>query len=91
MERIIQINGDNVRILRVPYFSQGDTEYTCVVYSLKMVLDYFKNVHARTEIRQISPNTSKDELLGITKTKISMGTQISEILIKSLNASDRFL
>jgi uncharacterized protein YvpB len=88
MEQLIQINGDNVKILRVPYFSQSDTEYTCVVYSLKMVMDFFKNVHTKTDIRQISPNTTRDELISITKTKMSMGTQISDSLIKSLN--DKF-
>jgi uncharacterized protein YvpB len=85
MERVIQINGDDVKILRVPYFSQSDTEHTCVVYSLKMVLDFFKNVHTKSDIRQISPNTTKDELVRVTKTKLSMGTQISDALINSLN------
>jgi uncharacterized protein YvpB len=87
MERVIQINGDDIKILRVPYFSQSDTEYTCVVYSLKMVLDFFKNIHARKDIRQTSPNTTKDELVSLTKTKLSMGTQISDTLISSLNAA----
>jgi uncharacterized protein YvpB len=85
MERYIPINGNHVKILRVPYFNQSDSEWLCVVYSLKMVLDFYKNVHTTDKIREISPNTTRDELLGITKTKIATGTQISQNLIHSLN------
>jgi uncharacterized protein YvpB len=87
MERFIPINGNPIKILRVPYFNQSDSEWLCVVYSLKMVLDFFKNVHTTREIRERSPNTTRDELLGITRTKIATGTQISENLIQSLNTA----
>jgi uncharacterized protein YvpB len=85
MERYLQINGNQVKILRVPYFNQSDSEWLCVVYSLKMVMDFFKNIHTTEDVREKSPNTTRDELLKITRTKMSMGTQISAHLIQSLN------
>lgn len=85
METLLPVNGGHVKVLNVPYFIQSDTEWLCLVYSIKMVMDFYKNVHSKSEIRQRSPNTTRDELIGVTRTKLTTGTPISDDLVLSLN------
>jgi len=85
METYLPVNGSHIKVLNVPYFVQNDTEWLCLVYSIKMVMDFYKNIHTTLEIRQRSPNTTRDELMGVTRTKITTGTPVSDDLVQSLN------
>lgn len=81
MEREIEIDGLSVNILRVPYFSQGPVEWLCIIYSLKMVFDFYKNIHSNEHIRKAAPLVDRDEIIKITNTRIYTGTTVSEDLM----------
>lgn len=85
IEKEIVIEGQKVKILRVPWFSQSDSDWLCLVYSLKMVLDFYKNVYENPKIRQDAPNTSRDELISVTNTQVGLGTTIADHIINKLN------
>jgi hypothetical protein len=78
----IEVDHTIISILQVPYYSQEDADYLCFVYSILMVMDFFKNVHSNEELRQIIPNTTKDEIMAITKAQYGLGTTFSTNLIK---------
>lgn len=82
IEKEIEIEGQKIKILRVPWFSQSDSDWLCVVYSLKMVLDFYKNIYENPKIRQDAPNTSRDELISITNTQVGLGTTVVSIISK---------
>ncbi len=52
-----------MQILRVPLFTQPQTEPECLPHSLKMCLEYFKNVYPDYHIRQYTLSLSRDEIL----------------------------
>lgn len=84
MKQQIRIDGHSIEVLAVPYYTQGDTEYLCVIYSLMMVLDYIKRY------KQSPPNTgaltpSKDDLIALTKTDPNTGTDLSDDIMRILN------
>ena len=77
MEREILLDNQKIRLLRVPYYSQSGTEFLCLVYSILMVFSFYKNIHIDPNIRNNSPNTTRDELISITKSDIYSGTTLS--------------
>ena len=81
----IEIDNKPIQVLRVPWFSQKDTDWLCFVYSLKMVFDFYKNIHPDPLIRSSTPNTHRDELISITNTQYGFGTSLCKSLINKLN------
>lgn len=84
MEQQIQINGHSIDVLAVPYYTQGDTEYLCVIYSLMMVLEYIR-CHKQSSLNIDAPIPSKDDLIVSTKTDPNTGTDLSNDVIRILN------
>ena len=81
----IEVENTIIPILRVPYFSQEDADHLCFVYSFLMLMEFFKNIYSNEKLRQIIPNTTKDELISLTKSEYGTGTSFSPQLIKDLN------
>jgi uncharacterized protein YvpB len=78
-------NNTQVEVLKVPWFPQQEIEWTCLVNSLKMCLEYMKNTYNNHIIRDIVPNMSIDEIMKITNTRRFTGTNVDYQLIKNLN------
>ena len=56
-------DGTNSRVLRVPLFTQPDTEPECMVFSLKMCIEYMKNAYPDERIRRLTRSLNRDEIL----------------------------
>lgn len=82
MRRAIRISGQNVQVLKVPWYSQDDVEWTCFVCSLKMCLEYFKNVYENKVIREYTPNFTIEELMKLTNTRRYTGTALDRMMVK---------
>jgi len=78
-------NNTQVEVLKVPWFPQQEIEWTCLVNSIKMCLEYMKNTYGNPIIRDIVPNMSIDEIMRITNTRRFTGTNVDYQLIKNLN------
>lgn len=78
--------GNQIEVLKVPWFPQEYIEWTCLVNSIKMCLEYMKNTYNNRIIRKIVPNMDIDEILSITNTRWLVGTDIDSRLIKNLNS-----
>ena len=50
-------------LLRVPFDYQPESEDECVVYSLWMIIHYFKNKHPNKDFRKETSSLSPDEIL----------------------------
>ena len=85
MKRIIELGKSQFEVLRVPWYSQNDADWLCVIYSLKMVMDFYKNIHDNPVIRNRTPNTNRDELIRITNAQYGFGTIVGPTLIKRLS------
>jgi hypothetical protein len=56
-------DGTNTKVLRVPLYTQPDTEPECMVHSLKMCIEYIKNSYPEEHVRQLTRSLSRDEIL----------------------------
>ncbi|MDP2767518.1 MAG: C39 family peptidase [Candidatus Methanoperedens sp.] len=83
--QIITNDSRKVQILRVPYYYQSESDWLCFVFSLKMCLDYFKNIYQSDFIRSNTPNKSVDELRHLTHTGQFMGTRVDDSLVNELS------
>lgn len=82
----MMVDGQEISIVKAPYFPQTPTDGFCYVCSLKMVLSYFKNEHPSRFIRDNTPDLSMDEIKKITRTREGGGTR-EQNLIKDLESS----
>ena len=74
MRRTMTVHGENVTILKVPWYPQSDLDWKCFVCSLKMCLEYFKNEYKNDIVRQNTPNLDIEDLMKITHTRKNTGT-----------------
>ncbi len=84
MRRPIQVRGHEVQVLKVPWYSQDDVEYTCFVCSLKMCLEFFHNVYENQVIRERTPSFSINRLMELTHTRRYTGTPLDPARIRRL-------
>lgn len=75
-----------IDVLKVPWYPQQDIEWTCVVNSIKMCLEYMKNTYNNRIVQKIVPNMDIDEILSISNTRRFTGTDVDSRLIKNLNS-----
>ena len=85
--RIISPMNKQIEVLKVPWYPQQDIEWTCVVNSLKMCMEYMKNTYNNRLIREITPNLNIDEIMKITHTRRFVGTAVDSNLIRNLNSN----
>jgi uncharacterized protein YvpB len=90
MKRRILIDNHPLDILDVPYLSQKDTEYCCVIYSVMMVLEYYR-LHFKDKPQLKIPDYSKTELIKILSTDPYQGTDLTEQKIARLNKKCPYL
>jgi len=73
-----------VQVLRIPYYYQSNSDWLCFVFSLKMCLEYFKNIYQNEFVRNSTPNMSVDELKQLTHSGEFTGTRIDKSLMNEL-------
>jgi hypothetical protein len=85
MKREIMAGEQPTEVLRIPYFSQANTDALCLCWSLKMCLEYFKNIYSDERTRRDLDSFSIDEIVEFTKTRSEIGTKIGGSLISTIN------
>ncbi len=85
--KIVDPLNNQIEVLKVPWYPQQDIEWTCLVNSIKMCLEYMKNTYDNRIIRDIVPNMSIDEIMKITNTRRFTGTVVDSHLIRNLNSN----
>ena len=85
--KILDPMDNRIEVLKVPWFPQMDIEWTCMVNSIKMCLEYMKNTYSNRIIRNVVPNMDIDEIMTITNTRRFTGTDVDSRLIKKLNST----
>ncbi len=85
--KILDPLNNQIEVLKVPWYPQQDIEWTCMVNSIKMCLEYMKNTYNNRIIRDIVPNMSIDDIMKITNTRRFTGTSVDSHFIKNLNSN----
>lgn len=85
--KILDPMTNKIEVLKVPWYPQQDVEWTCVVNSLKMCLEYMKNTYNNRVIREIIPNMNIDEIMKITHTRRFAGTVVDSNFVRNLNSN----
>jgi len=80
-------DGELIPTLRVPYLSQTESDHMCLIYSLLMVFNYYRNVFEKESVRRIIPEASRDDLVSLTGAEYGLGITISQKLIADLNGT----
>ena len=83
--QIITEDNRSVQVLRVPYYYQSNSDWLCFVFSLKMCLEYFKNIYKSEVVKDNTPNMSIDDLKGLTHTGEFAGTRVDQSLMNELS------
>lgn len=78
MRRKIEYQGRNIDILNVPYISQRNTEYLCLIHSIQMVLFYLKERRNPVNLKD-SISVSKYELMRILNADPSLGIERTRV------------
>jgi len=84
MRRNIVVNGRQIEVLQVPYFTQEQTEAWCLPYSIKMCIEYYKEYYRFKVVRDKINNLSTEEIAQILKTDRENGTRINTTTFKEL-------
>jgi len=88
MIREITKGNEKITVLKVPWYQQSQLEWTCFVCSLKMCMEYFKNVFEYRKgaemIKNKIPDYSINEIIDFTNTRNGVGTTINENLSHKL-------
>ncbi len=63
-------DGLEMPVLRVPLFTQPQTEPECLPHSLKMCIEYFKNVYPDNHIRQHTQSVNYSGLNSLSDNSI---------------------
>jgi len=82
--KILVDENRKTEVLRVPFYYQSDVDALCFVYSLKMCLDYYKNIYPKSQIREETPNMNVDEIKELTSTSRQSGTRVDGELMNKL-------
>lgn len=83
--QIITRDKRKVQVLRVPYYYQSNKDALCFVFSLKMCIEYFKNIFDDDFIKNHTPHLSIDDLKKLTHTDDFIGTRIDRSLLNELS------
>lgn len=67
--KILDPMDNQIEVLKVPWFPQMDIEWTGMVNSIKMCLEYMKNTYSNRIIRNVVPNMDIDEIMTINQYK----------------------
>lgn len=86
MRRKLAVDEEEVEVLRVPWFSQSDVDSTCVPCSVKMCLEYFRNVYGHQDIREHTPALDIGDIMGIMNTR-ETGTRLTPTVMSNLQKS----
>ena len=73
-----------VQVLRIPYYYQSNSDWLWFVFSLKMCLEYFKNICRNEFVRNSTPHLSTDELKQLTYSGEFTDTRIDKALMNEL-------
>mgnify|MGYP001052506999 CR=1 FL=1 len=86
MRRKILTNDNRaVEVLRIPYYYQSNSDWLCFVFSLKMCLEYFKNIYQNTVVRNNTPNLNIDNIKALTHSREFTGTRVDRSLMNELS------
>lgn len=83
--KILTEDNREIQVLRVPYYYQSNQDWLCFVFSLKMCLEYFKNIFDNELVKHNTPNLSIDDLKKLTHSGEFSGTRIDHSLMKELS------
>lgn len=83
--QIITEDNRKVQVLRVPFYYQSNQDALCFVFSLKMCIEYFKNIFENDFIRSKTPNLSVEDIKQLTHTDEFLGTRVDKSLMKALS------
>ncbi len=88
MKRTFKIENEEIEVLKVPWYSQSEVEYTCFVYSFKMCMEYFKNEYIFGKdaelIKDKIPDYTIQDIKELTHTRDGVGTIVSNHLCSIL-------
>lgn len=83
--QIITEDNRKIQVLRVPFYYQSNQDALCFVFSLKMCIEYFKNIFENDFIRSKTPNLSVEDIRQLTHTDEFLGTRVDRSLMKELS------
>lgn len=85
--QIITEDNRETQVLRVPFYYQSNLDALCFVFSIKMCIEYFKNIYENDFIRRKTPNLDINEIRKLTHTDEFLGTRVDRQLMKELSRS----
>jgi hypothetical protein len=83
--QIITEDNRRTQVLRVPFYYQSNQDALCFVFSVKMCIEYFKNIFTNDYIRNKTPNLSIEDIKKLTHTDEFLGTRVDKSLMKELS------
>lgn len=79
---VLPDEGEAVEVLRVPWYWQAETEWTCFPHSMKMCLEYFKNIYSNQVINERTPNLDLDSIMSLSNCRRFTGTALDRTILQ---------
>jgi hypothetical protein len=78
----IDFDGRQIKILSVPFYRQGQSEFLCFVFSVQMVCEFLKK---HPQFSRYAPSPTKKELIDLLGAEEETGVIVDNDAIKKLN------